>query len=74
MISCSFYSRESKHNGLCALGWYGGKPFAGQCKKCLEEKANTKAAFDAAQEKWAKSHPEPFRGTVSNCCGRADQA
>lgn len=33
MIDCLHHSRErdNRHNGLCALGLFDGKPFSGQC-------------------------------------------
>jgi hypothetical protein len=75
MINCPYYSREpgNKHNGICALGWFGGKPFLGEClHKCLPAGKNTQAAYDAVQVEYERTHPEPFRG-VSGCCDRADQ-
>jgi len=74
-IDCPHYSREAgnRQHGLCALGWSGGRPFAGECLKCLKEERNTPAAYVAAQTRHARTHPEPFRG-LSGCCDRADLA
>ena len=74
MISCAHYSRELGNNrhGLCALGWFGGKPFSGQCQQCLAKARNTPEAYADAQARHARTHPEPFRG-ISGCCDRADQ-
>jgi hypothetical protein len=71
-ISCPHYSRKpgNKHNGLCALGWFGGKPFAGNCNQCLSAGRNTPEAFAAAQAKYTQTHPESFRGK-SGCCDNA---
>lgn len=72
-IVCQYYSREpgNKHNGLCALGWSSGVPFAGECQKCLKEGRNTPEAFQKAKERYERSHPEEFRGTLKGCCGSA---
>lgn len=75
MIDCPYYSREpgNRHNGLCALGWSGGKPFKGECKKCIAAGRNTRDAYATAQARYERTHPDQFRG-ISGCCDRADQA
>ena len=37
MITCPHYSREAgnRRHGRCAIGLYGGAPYAGQCLRCL---------------------------------------
>jgi hypothetical protein len=71
-MNCPHYSRDpgNKHNGNCALGWYGGKPFAGQCLACIKANQNTADAYAKAQARYEKSHPAPFRG-ISGCCDNA---
>lgn len=54
----------------CALGWYGGEPWAGNCLDCLKHERNTadaKAIFDATQQ---RAHP-PSAPRVSGCCDSA---
>jgi len=55
------------------LGWYGGRPWLGNCRDCMTAGRNTpeaKAAFDAKTE---RAHPAN-RPRLSGCCDRADQA
>ena len=55
------------------LGWYGGRPWIGNCLDCLKRGDNTpeaKAAFDLRSD---KAHPAS-RQRIGGCCDRADQA
>ena len=73
-IDCPHASRTRDRGPIrCALGWFGGWPFAGNCAQCLRQGLNTaeaKAAFDAGA---LRAHP-PSRARISGCCDRADQA
>lgn len=72
-LTCPHASRDRDRGPIrCALGWYGGWPYLGNCLECQRQGLNTaeaKAAFDAAGE---KAHP-PSRARISGCCDRADQ-
>jgi hypothetical protein len=74
MTSCSYQSRTADRGQFnCALGWYGGRAWLGNCQDCLKRGDNTpeaKAAFDASGN---RAHP-PDRARLSGCCDRADQA
>ena len=72
-MTCAYQSR-ARHRGqfTCALGWYGGRPWLGNCQECLKRGDNTleaKAAFDAKAQ---SAHPGS-RPRISGCCDRADQ-
>jgi hypothetical protein len=73
-IPCPHWTRKSDRGaGNCSLGWYGGKPFVGNCLDCIaagENAPEAKAALDARAE---TSHPTT-RPRLSGCCDRADQA
>ena len=70
-MTCDHQSRDGTRGPFrCALGWYGGSPYLGNCLKCIEAGTNTaeaKAAFDAGQ---SKAHP-PQAPRVSGCCDDA---
>lgn len=74
-MTCPHQSRPSgRDRGQfhCALGWFGGSPWLGNCLECQRSLNNTpeaKAAFDAKAE---AAHPG-HRPRVSGCCDRADQ-
>jgi hypothetical protein len=72
MISCPHYTRElgNKHNGICDLGWASGKPFIGECLRCIKESRNTPEAYAAAQARHALTHPAGVP-RVSGCCDSA---
>jgi len=69
-IPCPFYSRApgNTHNGQCALGWSSGRPFAGECLKCIAAGRNTPEAYAAAQAAHEKQFPESARNNVRPCC------
>jgi hypothetical protein len=73
-MNCIHQSRtRDRGQFTCALGWYGGRPWLGNCNKCVEAARNTveaKTAFDAKAE---RAHPGA-RPRLSGCCDRADQA
>jgi hypothetical protein len=76
MIICVYQSRPSgKDTGrrLCFLGYYGGKPWVGNCNDCIKRGENTKEAKAALDARAEKSHPAA-RARLSGCCDRADQA
>jgi hypothetical protein len=55
------------------LGWYGGRPWLGNCNECMTAGRNTPEAKAAADAKAESSHPAN-RTRLSGCCDRADQA
>jgi hypothetical protein len=73
-MNCPYQSRHRDRGQFtCALGWYGGHPWLGNCFECLKRGDNTpeaKAAFDTSSE---RTHPSN-RKRISGCCDRADQA
>jgi hypothetical protein len=73
-MTCPHQSRpRNRGQFTCALGYYGGKPWLGNCNDCMRRGANTpeaKAALDARAD---KAHPAS-RPRLSGCCDRADQA
>jgi len=73
-MSCFHQSRSSDRGQFdCDLGYYGGKPWLGNCNDCMKRGANTpeaKAVLDARAD---KAHPAS-RARLSGCCDRADQA
>ena len=73
-MTCPYQSRTRDRGQFdCALGWFGGSPWVGNCRDCMARGDNTpeaKAAFDA---KAGTAHP-PARARISGCCDRADQA
>lgn len=75
MMNCPHQSRPSGRDRgqfRCALGWFGGAPWLGNCLECQRSGNNTpeaKAAFDAKAE---AAHPG-HRPRLSGCCDRADQ-
>jgi hypothetical protein len=72
-MTCTHQSQPpGKDTGrrLCSIGWYGGKPWVGNCIECISRAENTpeaKAAFDTAQ---IRAHP-PDKKRVSGCCDDA---
>jgi hypothetical protein len=72
-LDCPHATRTRDRGPIrCALGWFGGSPYLGNCLECLRQKLNTpeaKAAFDAGA---IRAHP-PTRARLSGCCDRADQ-
>jgi hypothetical protein len=74
-MTCPHQSRPSgRDRGQfhCALGWFGGSPWLGNCMECQRSGNNTaeaKATFDAKAE---AAHPG-HRPRISGCCDRADQ-
>lgn len=73
-MNCVYQSRSRDRGQFnCALGWYGGKPWIGNCLACVQRGDNTpeaKAKFDLQAD---RSHPA-HRPRLSGCCDRADQA
>ena len=73
-MTCAYQSRiRDRGQFTCALEWYGGTPWLGNCLDCINRGENTpeaKAAFDARAD---KTHPAN-RKRISGCCDRADQA
>jgi hypothetical protein len=69
------YQRKELNKGrfYCSLGWYGGRPWIGNCIECLKRGYNThevKASFDAKSD---RAHPANVK-RIQGCCDRADQA
>lgn len=72
-MTCIYQSRNrDRGQFFCSLGWYGGRPWLGNCLECQRQKLNTPAAKAAFDERGAKTHP-PGRQRISGCCDRADQ-
>jgi hypothetical protein len=73
-MTCSHQSRSADRGQFtCALGWYGGRPWLGNCRDCLTEGRNTPEAKAAADARADRAHPA-HRPRLSGCCDRADQA
>ena len=70
-MTCPHQSRDRDRGQFkCSLGWYGGRPWLGNCNDCLAAGENTpeaRAAFDATQQ---RAHP-PWVRPVSGCCDDA---
>ena len=66
-MNCPYQSRQRDRGQFtCALGFYGGRPWLGNCHDCIKNKRNNtkaRAEFDAKE----KSKPSIKIG----CCGRA---
>jgi hypothetical protein len=58
---------------LCAIGWYGGKPFVGNCTSCITAGRNTPEAKAEADTRAERTHPSD-KPRIRGCCDRADQA
>jgi hypothetical protein len=73
-MTCPHQSRtRDRGQFTCALGWYGGHPWLGNCNECMTAGRNTPEAKAAADAKAESSHPSN-RPLLSGCCDRADQA
>jgi hypothetical protein len=73
-MTCPHQSRtRDRGQFTCALGWYGGRPWLGNCRDCLTAGRNTPEAKAAADARADRSHPAN-RQRLSGCCDRADQA
>jgi hypothetical protein len=73
-MTCPHQSRtRDRGQFICALGWYGGRPWLGNCNQCMAAGRNTPEAKAAADAKAEASHPSN-RPRLSGCCDRADQA
>ena len=73
-MTCSYQSRVRDRGQFdCALGWYGGGPWIGNCHACLAKGQNTPEAKSAADARADKAHPAA-RARLFGCCDRADQA
>jgi hypothetical protein len=74
MNTCPHQSRDrSTGHFRCAIGWYGGAPYLGNCMDCLANHRNTPEAFAAFLSEHEKTHP-PTAKKISGCCDRADQS
>jgi hypothetical protein len=70
---CPHQSRaRDRGQFTCALGWYGGSPWLGNCLDCIKRGDNTPEAKAALDARASKSHPAT-RPRLSGCCDRADQ-
>jgi hypothetical protein len=73
-MTCIYQSRaRDRGQFTCALGWYGGRPWIGNCADCLKQGNNNPEAKAAADAIAARAHPAN-RPRLSGCCDRADQA
>lgn len=66
MIDCPHYTRERNH-GLCAIGLFGGKPWAGNCRDCIAKGNNNEAFAAKLRETRRRSHPDGV-DRISGCC------
>jgi len=67
-VDCKHWNRERDcGRGTCALGWFGGKPYIGNCVKCLAKGNNTEQAKDNFDGKMAKAFPEHIE-KITGCC------
>jgi hypothetical protein len=74
-MTCSYQSQPTgKDTGrrLCAIGLYGGKPFLGNCKLCIDNNRNNAEYATELIERVQRSHPSN-KQKISGCCDRADQ-
>jgi hypothetical protein len=74
-MTCQYQTRPAgKDTGrrLCALNWASGRPYVGECQKCITAARNTPEAYAAALALAQTSHP-PDAEPCSGCCDRADQ-
>jgi hypothetical protein len=73
-MTCPHQSKPAgKDTGrrLCKIGLYGGKPFIGNCLKCIKSGENTETFAKSLSDRSAKSHPAN-RAKIHGCCDRAD--
>jgi hypothetical protein len=74
IVTCHHQSRiRDRGQFTCALGWYGGKPWLGNCNQCMAAGRNTLEAKAAADSRADRAHPSSL-ARLSGCCDRADQA
>jgi hypothetical protein len=73
-IKCDFVSIPIRSATLaCSLGWYGGRPYLGNCQACIAAGRNTPEAKQQADAKAERTHPGD-KPRIRGCCDRADQA
>jgi hypothetical protein len=73
-MTCPHQSRTRDRGAFtCALGWYGGHPFLGNCRSCIANGRNTPEARANADAKAERTHPSS-KPRLSGCCDRADQS
>jgi hypothetical protein len=73
-MTCPHQSRSRDRGAFtCALGWYGGRPFLGNCNACIAAGRNTPEARQQADAKAERTHPGD-KPRIRGCCDRADQA
>jgi len=67
-MNCQHWTRKAKTGpGKCAIGWFGGEPYVGNCLACLAKGFNNPEARESADAKAALTHP-PHRDSISGCC------
>jgi hypothetical protein len=68
---CKHQSRQGTTGYFnCSIGLYGGKPYFGNCKTCIESGQNNEAYAKELFAKAERSHPSSAR-RVSGCCDSA---
>ena len=71
-MSCQYQTFEGNQR-ICALGYYGGKPYVGNCSYCEGRGENTPEFAAALFAREDVSHPST-KPKLSGCCDRADQS
>jgi hypothetical protein len=71
-MTCPHQTRAARGGPFnCALGLYGGKPYAYHCSACIAARENTPATIDALEALRARTHP-PDADPTSGCCDPPD--
>jgi hypothetical protein len=72
-MTCQYQSQPpGKDTGrrFCAIGLYGGNPYIGNCKNCIERGENTPEFAADLLARSATTHPAAA-SRVSGCCDSA---
>ena len=70
-MTCQYQSRNRDRGQFtCALGLYGGRPWIGNCKECIERNQNNPQHAAELAARAERSHPSTAK-RVSGCCDSA---
>jgi len=72
-MTCPHQSQpKGKDTGrrFCSVGLYGGKPWIGNCRACIQAGENNPEFAASLTDRAARSHPAN-RAKVSGCCDSA---
>jgi hypothetical protein len=70
-MKCQYQSRNrDKGQFSCSLGLYGGHPWLGNCKLCIERGQNNEEYAKELFSKAERSHPSGV-ARISGCCDSA---